>query len=371
MATKRSDGRYRRSFKYEGKRYYVYGKSKKEAAEKEIEKLKQLKEGEAERKNPTLNQYYTTFTNCRRGSVKEASIRCQSFMFNAAANIEIDGNKKTLGELRINDITPKDIQHVQMELANTERTTETVNNIMAHLKHVFNAAVKDETIVRNPCRCISNLKKKEIPARETIHRALNEEETQLFFRAARERKSYYYNVFSLMIQTGMRVGEVGALTPFDIDERNKYIYVRKTITRNEIGGYIIGDSAKTLSGVRDIPLSPSMLDTIREQKKLNNLLFKDNLPKTIFPSLKGALLRDYSVDREIERICKQAGVERFSSHAFRATFATRFIEQRPEDFKILSEILGHSDVKITLNLYTHVMDARKRNAMSGLVIRLV
>jgi hypothetical protein len=57
-------------------------------------------------------------------------------MFNAAAGIVMYSNKKTLGDLRIKDITPKDMQFVQMELANSERTTETVNNIMFHLKHV-------------------------------------------------------------------------------------------------------------------------------------------------------------------------------------------------------------------------------------------
>lgn len=368
--TKRKDGRIQSAFIYEGKRYYVYGKTREELIEKEAAKRLELKNGEENRKNPTLNDYYKYFTNVRRGSVQESSIRCQTFMFNAAAGIVMDSNKKTLGELRIKDITPKDMQFVQMELASSERTTETVNNIMFHLKHVFNAAVKDETIDRNPCKCITTMKRKEKPARDTIHRALNDAETKAFFNKAKERDSYYLNLFALLIQTGMRVGEAGALTPFDIDERRGYIHIRRTITRDEIGSYILGDGTKTRSGIRDIPLSIPVLEIIRKQIKMTNTLFNGHVPGTIFPSVQGSLLRDYSVDREIERICKAAGIERFSSHAFRATFATRFIEQRPEDFKILSEILGHSDVKITLNLYTHVMDDKKREAMRGVIFNL-
>ena len=74
-------------------------------------------------------------------------------------------------------------------------------------------------------------------------------------------------------------------------------------------------------------------------------------------------MRDYSVDREIARICKKADIEYFSSYAFRNTYATRFMEQRPQDFKILSEILGHKDV-------THVMTEKKVSAMNDVVIRI-
>ena len=90
----------------------------------------------------------------------------------------------------------------------------------------------------------------------------------------------------------------------------------------------------------------------------------------IFRSVEGNILRDYTVEREIKRICKAAGVEYFTCHAFRNTYATRFMEQRPEDFKILSEILGHKDVSITLNLYTHVMTENKVKAMNNVVIKV-
>lgn len=359
-----------RTFQYEGKRYYVYGRSNKELNEKVFQKRAELEAGTMERVNPTLSKYYEQFTEVRRGSVRESTIRAQAYQFQGAASVPIDGNGKTLGELQIRDITPKDMQRVQMVLASSGRTTETVNNIMAHLKHVFNAAVRDETIDRNPCACIVNLKRKEKPARETIHRALSQGETERFFEAAKKRNSYYLNVFEMMIRTGMRVGEIGALTAFDIDEKAGVIHVRRTITRDEGNAYKIGDAAKTESGRRDIPLNPGILETIKKQKNLNRLFFGGNLPETLFTSPEGALLRDYSVDREMERCCKAANIERVTSHAFRATFATRFIEQRPEDYKTLSEILGHADISITLNLYTHVMEERKKAAMDNVIIKL-
>ena len=367
---KRADGRLQRSFTFDGKRYYVYGRTNKELNDKEAAKREQLINGAEERSNPTLDNYYDHFTEARRVSVKESTIRTQAYQYQAAADVKIDGNGKRLGDLRIRDIKPKDMQSVQMALAATGKTTETVNNIMDHLKHVFYAAVRDETIEKNPCNCIRNLRRTEKPARETIHRAMTIEETQRFFDAARERNSYYINVFSLMINTGMRIGEIGALSLFDIDEKAGVIHVRRTVTRTDNNAYIIGDSAKTIAGCRDIPMNQEIRNILKSQRELNYMLFGSQTLESLFPSAEGAILRDYTVDREMKRCCKAAGIEKVTSHSFRATFATRFIEQRPEDYKALSEILGHSDISITLNLYTHVTEKTKQTAMNSLNISL-
>lgn len=367
---KREDGRLCRSFRYNGKRYYVYGRSDQELALAEFNKRTQLQQASEERENPTLNTYYERFTEYRRSKVKEATIRCQLFQFRNCADVAIDKTGLTLGEMRIQDIKPYDIQKVQTALEKSDRTTETVNNCMAHLSHVFNAAVTDETITRNPCKCIDRVKRTEKPARETIHRALTEKETQVFFNAA--KGSYYENMFKLMLQTGIRVGEMAAISLFDLklDTKSKatILHINKTVTRDEIGAYSIGTTPKTDAGNRDIPLTDQALETIKAQKILNKTIFGDTTYDTLFRSSEGALLREYQVNREISRICKRSGIEKFTCHAFRATFATRFIEQRPQDYKVLSELLGHSNVKITLNLYTHVMKESKIEAMKGVVI---
>ena len=173
-----------------------------------------------------------------------------------------------------------------------------------------------------------------------------------------------------MIQTGIRVGEMGALNQFDVDSREMMLHINKTVTRDEVGAYSIGNTPKTDAGNRDIPLTQQALDSIRAQKALNRLVFGNVVFDTIFRSAEGELIREYQVNREIKRICKRAGIEKFTCHAFRATFATRFIEQRPQDYKVLSEILGHSNIKITLNLYTHVMKDSKIEAMKGVVIAI-
>ena len=365
---RRTDGRKRKSFVYDGHRYYVYGNSEPELSEKERLKRNELEKGTLDRKNPTLNKYYEFFTERRRKKVKEATIRCQSFQFRNCADVKIGDTGKTLGEFRIRDITARYIQEVQAKLEESSRNTETVNNCMAHLSHVFNAAVKDDTIDKNPCKCLERIKREEPPARDTIHRALTETETKIFFEAAKD--SFYINAFILMIQTGLRIGEVGALTLADVNQFEQTIRVTKTITKNEIGTLIIGDTPKTDAGNREVPLTERAMKCIRDQDRMNKMISWNKKLRTIFKSPEGELLREYSVNREIAKICKATGIEKFTCHAFRATFATRFIEQRPQDYKLLSEILGHANTSITLDLYTHAMKSKKIQAMRDINIAL-
>ena len=310
---KRADGRMRSSFTFNGKRFFVYGFSEQELRDKEREKLAQLKDGSQDRENPTLNAYYERFTENRRRKVKESTIRCQSFQFRNCADVVIDKNGTTLGEMRIQEIKPYDLYKVQAELERSGRSTETVNNNMSHLSHVFNAAARDEVIDRNPCK-VDPLRRTEAPARDTIHRALTEDETKSFFMVAQERNSYYLNAFRLMIQTGIRVGELSALTAFDVNNKEMMLTINKTVSKDELGAYIIGDTPKTDAGNREIPLTVQALETITAQRELNQIIFGNVVHPTIFRSPEGALLREYQINREIKRICKAAGIDKFTCH---------------------------------------------------------
>lgn len=359
MPTKRSDGRWQSKFTYNGKQYTVYASKKGDISDAVTKKKEELKAGKLEHDNPALDKYYEIFSEYHRTKVRSATIRSQTMQYNACANVMISGTR--LGDMRIRDITPKDIQQVQRSLADSGKSTRTVNDYMSHLSQVFKEAVKDETVDRNPCLAVAPLKRTELPARETKHRALTKTETAKFLEAA--EGSYYYNAFRLMLCTGMRIGEVAALSKSDISKN--YIRVDKTITRDENGNYIVGAFPKTDAGRRNIPMTNSISEVIKAQKRQNTEFF--GIPFTgdslIFPGVGGGIMRDYSIDREIKRITTRLGIEYFSCHALRATFATRWMEQKPEDFKVLSEILGHADIKITLNLYTHVTEDKKSEVM--------
>lgn len=374
MAKKRSDGRYSKSFTHEGKRYFVYASKPSELQSKVHEKILMIEKEKAEREargenyhNPTLRAYYKHFTELRRHEVKESTIRAQAYQFNTVAKAEIGGME--IGDYRIRDLSRRDITEARENLLKRGFTPQRLNGCFAHLNHILNGAVLEEVIDKNPCKALKQLKREGETVRETIHRALSVEETELFFKAATERNSYYINAFRFMIQTGVRIGELSALYPTDIDRKNKKVHIRRTITRDEVGNYIVGEDTKTESGQRMIPANDIVIRIVMDQEELNRKIFGFEAG-LLFRSSEGFILREYSINREIKRICKAAGIREFSCHAFRNTFATRFIEQRPQDFKILSEILGHKDIQITLNLYTHVMEQSKVEAMNGIMIKM-
>ena len=366
MAKKRKDGYLSKTFTIAGKRYFVYGKNQNELFQKEKQKREEIESGIEQRKNPTISQYYEIWTDGRRDSIKESTLRGQIKMFNAIAGVYIPSSRRKFGEIKIKDITVDDLRVLQKELAKTRRT-QTVNDYLAHLKHCMNDAVIERIIDFNPCIAIKNLKRTEEKARDTHHRALSIEEQKAFFECDRCKESYYYNIFRFCILTGCRIGEVGALKYSDI--RGGKIHIERTITRSETGAYIIGDSAKTESGKRIIPINAEIQKVLDAQKELNKMLDGDviGINDTIFKAPERGLLMATPADREIKRICKKAGIEDFTAHAFRSTFATRCIESGMNP-KTLQEILGHSNFNITMSLYGHCLSDTKEKEMEKLHI---
>ena len=369
-AYRRKDGYLRKTFTFkDGKRYSVYAKSKKELEDKIYQKKQQLEidyeQGKKNHDDPRLDAFYEKWVEIRRDSIKEATIRCQHFQYDTCANVLIDG--KRLGDYRLSEIKPDDIRTVQKELVK-KNNTQTVNDKIAVLSHIFHDAIRERYLTYNPCSPVRPLKRTEERARDTIHRALTIEETQAFFKAA--ENSFYYDVYRIAINTGMRIGEIGALYTSDI--HNGMIHVNRTITKTDTGSYRIGEDGKTKHSTRSIPLNDNIIEILQHQKEINKMLDGDkvtSINEIIFKAPERGLLMSTPVDREITRICKRIGIEKFTLHALRATFATRCIEQGIE-VRTLQEILGHADFGITMNLYGHVLDNTKAAAMNRLNIAL-
>lgn len=371
---KRADGRLQKTFTFEGKKYFVYGRTKEELEDKLLKKKSELREGKEDHDNPTLDRFYERWTENRKDSIKPSTLRCQHFQYKSCSDVKING--KRLGQFRLSDIKPDDIREVQKALLEgrdiskfaRKNTTQTVNDKIAVLNHIFHDALDERYIDYNPCVVVKPLKRTEKRARDTVHRALTLQEQTTFFENA--KNSFYYDVFRMAVLTGMRIGEIGALYISDIYDNA--IHIERTITKTENGGYVIGEDTKTWHGQRTIPLNAQIIEVIEHQKAINRMLDGDKvvgLHETIFKAPERGLLMATPADREIGRICKRNNIEKFTAHAFRATFATRCIEQNMQP-RTLQELLGHADFGITMNLYGHVTDDTLEDAMNNLKIAL-
>ena len=361
---KNSKGYYRKTFTYNGKRYEVSGKTQDELIQKLADKRKMLEASAEARSNPTLEAYFDYFIDTKRNSVKPNTIRAYMSRFNIIKVAKI--SDVSITDLKIKDITRKDIETFRQKMTSEGKSNELINVCVKLLKAVFESAVIDDTIEKNPCRGFKPLKRSNESWKNTKHRALSPDECERFLKALEEKNSPYQNAIKLMLLTGMRFGEIGALYLTDIDEN--FIHVRRTITWTETNFSTVGEDTKTEAGQRDIPLTADIKKVLHDQKELNFLLFGSKWSGTIFKTISGTILKNTIINREIKTICEKINIQPFSCHALRVTFATRFIEQRPQDFKILSEILGHEKINMTLELYTRVMKESKITAMNELKI---
>lgn len=187
-------------------------------------------------------------------------------------------------------------------------------------------------------------------------RVLNRTEQAKLLRCLYEEMDIYKMGILLCISTGLRLGEICSLKWKDIDLNGKVLYVNTTVQRiackdgNEKTTLLEGNP-KSVFSQREIPLSDEIVNLL-------SLYYSESFPYVIN---KNHPMEPRTYQNKFQNYLKTAGVEKKNFHALRHTFATNCINSGA-DIKSLSEILGHSDVKITLNRYVHpTLDIKRRH----------
>jgi Site-specific recombinase XerD len=297
----------------------------------------------------------------RLGTIRESTVRTERYIYRLVSNAQSGADGLRFGALPLKRIERCRLKEVQLALSR-HYSVSTVNRAMSVIRAVLEYAQEERMTNWNPAKGLRSLKDTKKPSRETIHRALTMEETEAFFRTARARGSWYICLYAFLLNTGCRFGEAGALKFRDIQDG--MIHIERTLTKTTDGKLIIGSDTKTGHSARSIPARREALTAIREQQRQNLKTFgdPDDQENVIFRAPRGGLLGARCVGKDIDLICAAAGIERFTAHAFRDTFATRAIESGMQA-KTLQEILGHADIGITMNLYAHVMEDTMRMQM--------
>lgn len=358
-------GAIRYRFTIDGKRYSVTGQSVKDCREKEAEKREEIRRGSYRRgADLSMKEYLAQYLENREGSISGATMRVYGKLINRMNAQRIDKAGHTFGQLKLSALETQNIRDLQRALLRDGLQTRTVNDSLSLLKKALEAAVNERIIEWNPARGVDRLKRTEPQARDTIHRALDPAEIAVFMEQAEQLQSAYRNLYQFLLYTGLRIGEAGALTAADL--RGDQIQVHKTITRTQYG-YEIAEQTKTAAGRRSVPVTPQARDAIDAQRRQNALLYGSKIlepGKPLFRMPAGGIIRADRVNTDIKRICEKAGITYFSVHAFRATFTSRCVESGMNT-RDLMEILGHVDVQMTLGLYAHSRDDRKREALQA------
>ena len=180
----------------------------------------------------------------------------------------------------------------------------------------------------------------------------------------------YGQIYVFMMYTGLRCSEMLGLTWKHIDLENKYVTVEQSLVTvknrdGELGSrYItkLQDSTKTLSGVRKIPLCRQAIDAISAYKAEH---CNNDSDSYVVLSAEGNPLKTRHFERSVNYIYKQAGIDASGLHILRHTFASMLFE-RNVDIKVISRLLGHSDVSTTYNIYIHLTNTQEQEAVKML-----
>jgi len=258
-----------------------------------------------------------------------------------------------LGQIKLNQIKPSDMQQFIDTLLKKGLRPNTVRGVFNLLNRILKKAADNRFLIINPCKDVI-LPKVEKPKIRILTMA---EQQKLEYTAAQDKDGL---IVILALYTGMRIGELCALKWSDVDLQEGIIHVRQTIQRiqcMQLGKSkteIIFDNPKSNSSIRMIPLPLNI------HKLLSKV--KDNAESEYVIPCNNRFSEPRIVNYRFRRIIEKAGIENVHFHALRHTFATRFMELGI-DVTTLSRILGHSSVKMTLDVYTDSLIEHKKYAM--------
>ena len=236
------------------------------------------------------------------------------------------------------------------ELSDT-LSPKTVRDIVTKLKEIINFYEEEHNTKLNIKKMsLPKMNKKEI-------QILSNKEKQKLEKYCIEQNSLKSLGILICLNTGLRVGEVCALRWENVDFETRRIHVEKTIERiyskEENKTIVIIDTPKSITSVRTIPINSKLyniLKQIRGKSKKTDFVLTGSSEHYVEP-------RNYQY--HFKEILKRSKVKKYKFHTLRHTFATNCIEAGM-DIKSLSEILGHANVSITLNIYVHSSDKAKR-----------
>ena len=271
--------------------------------------------------------------------------------------------KSPIGTIPIRTVEKRHIELYSTTI--THYSNSTIEKIYLMIKIAFDIAV-DEGIVTNNIMKSHTMRRPKSKKADKKVKALTQEEQKKFVEAMLSkdppygRNDYRIQLF-IELYSGMRMGEINALTTQSIDFENNVIHVTGTISRGVGNKWFVKESTKTDAGIRDVPISdalkPYLEDALRKYKKnKQKLLFFDHNSKTVITTSQ--------VNSYYKRICKSVGIDSSGQHALRHTFATRCIESGIPAV-VLKTWMGHTDIHMTLDTYTDVFSPMDNEAIKN------
>lgn len=355
--TKRTDGRWEARLSLgDGKRKCYFGKTRQAVARKLTEAQRDRDKGlPIVGDRQTVAQYLDSWLSVARSSVRLTTwMRYEQFV-----RLHI---VPSLGKFALSKLTPQQLQSLYVRKLESGLSSTTVHHLHMALHCAFDAAVRLGLVQRNICDLVDP------PAmRETEYSTLTPEQVRVLLAAARGDR--FEALYAVVLSTGMREGELLALKWSAVDLDQGTVQVRATIHRT-IEGFTVSHT-KTARSRRKLVLTPTAIDALRrhrvrqaEERLARGEAWEDQ--DLVFPNTVGKPMEVSNFARRCYKpLLKKASLPDVRFHDLRHTAATLLLLEGVHP-KIVSEMLGHASVSITLDIYSHVIPDMQRTAMEAM-----
>lgn len=349
-------------------RKQFYGKTQKEVKQKLEEFKGQINLGALPTDDKlTLEQwYYTWLFDYRKKDLKPKS-------FEKYEGIYRNYIKDTsLGKIKLKDLRATHLQQYYNKLLDIDKkAVSTVKGLNTRLKPCLSEAEKQGYIQKNYCKMVTLPKENKVKE----IKVLTPEQQQSFIAAINGHELEM--LFLVALSTGLRLGEILGLKWCDIDFNSGNLTVNRTLQRvTEISrdgnreSKVIEQLPKTKNSIRTVPIPKNILSKLKDHKleqsknrlKLGELYFNNDY---VFCNNLGYPIDDKRPARNLKSILTKINIDPIKFHGLRHTYATRLFEANVPP-KTVQVLMGHYDISITLDIYTHVMEDTKLEAVDKL-----
>lgn len=366
--SQRQDGRY--AYKYkdingETKFVYSWRLDKNDRAPAGKPRDLSLREKERQIQQDLFNQIVPNGGNL---TVLELVQKYLSLKVNVRHNTQANYNfvvgilkKEAFGSLRIDKVKLSDAKAWLIKLQKDGRGYSTIHSVRGVVRPAFEMAVQDDLIRKNPFGFeLATVVVNDSVTREAITWA----QERAFLKFIQEDNCYrkYYDGIYILFNTGLRISEFCGLTISDIDFQNKRIRVDHQLQRKRDMEYIIEDT-KTKSGERYVPMSQQVVECFRRvianRKPPKQEPIIDGYTGFLFLDKNGMPMVALHWEHYFKRILNKYNsiykvqLPKITPHVCRHTFCSNMARSGMSP-KTLQYIMGHSDISVTLNTYTHL-----------------
>ena len=283
-----------------------------------------------------INSFIQVYFEDKKNELKENSIRNKQHMMNKHI-VPYFGTRK------MNEITPADVIQWQNTIQEKGYSKTYERMIQNQLNALFNHAQKIYNLKENPCKKVKRMGKSDADKLEFW----TKEEYECFITVI-DPESEDYLIFEILFWTGIREGELLALSLSDFDMSGNRLHINKTYNRIQKRDVI--DTPKTENSVRTIDIPNFLKEEVQEYVK-KRYGFPEN--QRLFPIVARTL------QKRLKRYEKQSGVKQIRVHDIRHSHVAYLIYQGVEPL-IIKERLGHKDIQMTLNTYGHLYPSQQK-----------